>query len=121
MAKPTEEFWNNAVHNVMMNYMYQNRHQGIMFSSTNNKTPVAYVDASNKPDPKDSKCQYGYAIMLAGGPIVTHSKKLSHVGLSAAHNEYMALCNVNSHTVWLPHLYTYWWKWVTLTWCQTQP
>ena len=84
MAKPTEEFWSNAVH--MMNYMYQNRHRGIMFPSVGNSTPVAYVDAS-KPDHTDSKCQYGYAIMLAGGPIVTHSKKLSHVGLSAAHNE----------------------------------
>lgn len=102
MAKPTEEFWNNAVH--MMNYMYQNRHRGIMFSSVGNNTPVAYVDASNKPDPTDSKCQYGYAIMLAGGPIVTHSKKLSHVGLSAAHNEYMALQWCNRHVVWLRHL-----------------
>ena len=53
----------------------------------------AFVITSNKPDPTDSKCQYRYTIMLAGGPIVTHSKKLSHVGLSAAHNdhEYMAL------------------------------
>ena len=88
----------------MMNYMYQNRHRGIMFSSVGNNTPVAYVDASNKPDPTDSKCQYGYAIMLAGGPIVTHSKKLSHVGLSAAHNEYMALQWCNRHVVWLRHL-----------------
>ena len=64
-----------------------------------------YVDASKKPDPTDSKCQYGYAIiMLAGGPIMTHSKKLSHVGLSAAQNEYMALQWCNRHVVWLRHL-----------------
>ena len=70
-----------------------------MFSSISNNTLVAYVDASNKPDHTDSKCQYGYAIMLAGGPIVTHSKKLSHVGLSAAHNEYMALQWCNRHVI----------------------
>ena len=52
MAKPTEEFWNNTVHMMNLNYMYQNRYRGIMFSSTGNNTLrlVAYAGASNKPD-----------------------------------------------------------------------
>ena len=104
MARPTEEFWNNAVH--MMNYMYQNRHRGIKFSSTGNRVPVAHVDASNKPDPSDGKCQYGFDVMLAGGPIIAVSKKLSHIGLSAAHNEYMALHWCNRQVMWLRQLLT---------------
>ena len=102
MSQPTEEFWDNAVQ--MMNYMYQNRHRGIMFSSSGNKTPVALVDASNKPDPSDSKCQYGFVIMYMGGPLMAASKKLSHVGLSAAHNEYMAMHWCNRAVMWLREL-----------------
>ena len=102
MSRPTEEFWSAAVH--MMNYMHQNRHRGVKFSKCGNKFPVAMVDASNKPDPTDSKCQYGYYIMYAGGPIIAVSKKLSHIGLSAAHNEYMALHWCNRHVVWLRSL-----------------
>ena len=49
------------------------------------------VDASNKPDPADGKCQYGVACMFMGGPILENSKKLKHVGLSSQHNEYMAM------------------------------
>ena len=68
-----------------------------MVSASGNNTLVAYVDASNKPDPMHSKCQYVYVIMLAGGPIVTHSKKPSHIGLSAAHNEYSRSALFRSH------------------------
>ena len=44
----------------IMNYLYQHRNRGIKFSSTGNSSPEAYCDASNKGDPTDSKCQYGY-------------------------------------------------------------
>jgi hypothetical protein len=39
-----------------------------------------------------------------GGPICTASKKLGHVGLSAAHNEYMAMHWCNRTTSWLRDL-----------------
>ena len=103
MAAPTEEAWGAAVH--MMNYMYQNKHRGLKFSSRATiQDPIVFVDASNKPDPADSKCQYGYVIQWMGGPIVSTSKKLNHIGLSAAHNEYMALHWAVRHTVWLREL-----------------
>ena len=102
MARPTEQFWSNAVQ--MMNYMYQNRYRGIKYSSLGNQVPCAMVDASNKPDPSDSKCQYGWVVMLSGGPIMQASKKLCHVGLSAAHNEYMALHWCCRAVVWLREL-----------------
>ena len=39
--------------------------------------------------------------MWMGGPIVAVSRKLSHVGLSAAQNEYMGLHWCNRTTVWM--------------------
>jgi site-specific DNA-cytosine methylase len=99
MASPTEEAWNAGIN--LMNWMIQNKLRGIKFSAKGNSVPVAFVDASNKPDPTDGKCQYGYVIMWMGGPIVTVSKKLAHVGLSAAHNEYMAMHWANRKIAWM--------------------
>lgn len=99
MACPTEEAWSEGIK--IMNWMIQNKHRGIKFSANGNEVPVVFVDASNKPDPSDGKCQYGYVIMWKGGPIVTVSKKLAHVGLSAAHNEYMAMHWANRKIAWM--------------------
>lgn len=104
MANPTEEAWHVATW--MLTYLHQHRNQGIRFSSQGNSAPVAYYDASNKADPTDSKCQYGYCHIWQGGPIITCSKKLAHVGLSAAHNEYQAAHWCNRHTAWLRELLT---------------
>jgi site-specific DNA-cytosine methylase len=102
MAAPTEEAWAAACH--MLTYMHQHKHSGIKYSSAGNQLPVAFVDSSNKADPADSKCQYGYAHLWMGGAIITCSKKLAHVGLSSAHNEYMAAHWANRHTAWLRDL-----------------
>jgi site-specific DNA-cytosine methylase len=102
LATPTQLAFNEAV--VMLNYMYQNRTRGIKFSEAGNKVPIAFVDASNKPDPTDSKCQYGFVHIFQAGPIIFTSRKLNHVGLSALHNEYMALSWCNRHTMWLREL-----------------
>ena len=42
--------------------------------------------------------------MMSGGPIATTSKKLAHVGLSAFHNEYMALKHAASTVMWIRQL-----------------
>ena len=63
--------------------------------------PVAFSDASHKADPQDSCKQYGYNITWQGGPVVYVSKKLSHVGFSASHNEYMAMCEAGKAIVWV--------------------
>jgi len=102
MARPTEKAWQQAMK--MLQYMYQNRMRGIKFRSDGNEIPVAFVDASNKPDPTDGYSQFGYVHMWMGGPIITCSKKLGHVGLSAAHNEYMAMHWAHRHTTWLREL-----------------
>jgi site-specific DNA-cytosine methylase len=104
MAAPTEEAWHAAVW--MLTYLTQHSERGIKYSSAGNAAPVAFTDASNKPDPNDSKCQYGYTHLWMGGPIIAVSKKLNHVGLSAAHNEYQATHWANRHTMWLRDLLT---------------
>lgn len=102
MSAPAEDDWSAACH--MLTYMHQHRHHGILYSSNGNSIPYAMVDSSNKTDPTDSKCQYGYCHVLAGAAIIAQSKKLSHIGLSAAHNEYMAAHWCNRHTAWLRDL-----------------
>jgi len=98
MAKPSEEAWKAAMH--MIKWMYDNRARGIRFSKHSPNIPIVFSDASNKPDPNDGLSRYGYFLQMAGGPVAYGSKKLAHVGLSAFHNEYMALRHAASVTVW---------------------
>jgi len=90
----------------MIKWIYQNRKRGLKFSSEGNSCPVAFSDASNKSDPHDGKCQFGFCIMMSGAPIIAMSKKLNHVSPSgsASHCEYMALCDCNKSVVWLRQL-----------------
>ena len=66
--------------------------------------PVVFSDASNKPDVNDGLSRYGYMVQMSGGPIAVTSKKLAHVGLSAFHNEYMALRYAACHAMWIRQL-----------------
>ena len=66
--------------------------------------PCAMVDASNRDDPADGKCQYGYTINW-GGPLITKSGKLNHVGINSTYNEYMALTHCIKQIVWLRQLF----------------
>jgi len=102
MAKPSMKAWKYLMH--MIAYMHTNKMKGIKFSSRGNQNPIAFSDASNKADPTDGRSQYGYTIMLAGGPIVYVSKKLNHVGHNAFHNEYMAMSECSKAKVWLRQL-----------------
>ena len=83
-------------------YIYQHRHEGIKFSETDEE-PCAFVDASNRDDPADGKTQYGYTIQW-GGPLITKSGKLNHVGINSTYNEYMALHHCVKQIVWLRQL-----------------
>ena len=98
MADPTEEAWDALCW--LLTYMYQRKSRGIRFSSRGNCHMICYVDASNKPDPTDGKAQFGYVIMIQGGPMVSVSKKANHVGQSASHNEYMAITHAAKHVAW---------------------
>ena len=77
----------------MVSWMPVHRERGIKFDKQSLGDPVVFCDASNKPDINDGLSRYGYMVQMAmaGAPIAITSKKLAHVGLSAFHNEYMAL------------------------------
>ena len=102
MSKPSWEAFKALMH--MIKWMEQNKARGIKYTAGVNTVPLWLVDASNKPDPADGKCQYGVACMFMGGPILEHSRKLKHVGLSSQHNEYMAMAFANQSIVWMRQL-----------------
>ena len=85
-----------------MAYLADRSTCGIRFSETDSSI-IAYVDSSNKDDPVDGKCQYGFNI-LWGGPLITKSSRLGHVGLNSTYNEYMALTHCIKHLAWLRKL-----------------
>ena len=104
MSCPNSEAWSCAMH--MIRWMRSQRLRGLMFNSSALKEPVAFSDSSNDSDPETGHSQYGYCIMMSGGPIIYQSKKLKHVSPngSASHCEYMALCHCNQSVVWLRQL-----------------
>jgi len=104
MSRPSWKAFYEAMG--MIQWMYEHRTTGIRFTRGVNLVPMGMVDASNKPDPKDGKCQFGYVFMFMGGPIMDLSKKLRHIGLSSEHNEYMALAFAHQGLVWLRQLLT---------------
>jgi hypothetical protein len=102
MAKPSWKAFYQAMQ--MIAWIYANRTSGMKFSRGVNTRPVGLVDASNKPDPVDGKCQFGYVIMWMGAPVMDVSKKLRHIGLSSEHNEYMAMHFAHQGLVWFRQL-----------------
>ena len=102
MARPTYRAFRAAMH--MIQYLVQHKHRGIRYSMEGNHLPIAYSDASNKPDPADGLAQAGFVVSWFGGPVATQSKKLKHVGWSSEHNEYMGISSVVNRIVWLRQL-----------------
>jgi hypothetical protein len=102
MAKPSWRAFYQAMQ--MIAWIYANRTLGIKFTQGVNTRPIGMVDASNKPDPVDGKCQFGYLIMWMGAAVMDFSKKLRHVGLSSEHNEYMAMHFAHQGLVWFRQL-----------------
>ena len=102
MSRPSWKAFHAAMH--MIAWINQNKTVGIVFTAGVNWLPLGFVDASNKPDRHDGKCQYGYVIFWMGGPIIEISKKLKHIGLSSEHNEYMAMSFANQSIVWMRQL-----------------
>ena len=94
-SRPSELAWDHMMH--MVAWMIEHKHRGVRFNGDGNKIPVAYVDASNKQDPKSGKCQYGFDIRMAGGPFITHSSLLTNVGYGAPSQEHMALSECVGH------------------------
>ena len=58
----------------------------------------------DKADKADGKTQFCALMMLAGGVVTMRSSKLTHIGNSVAHNEYMALYFGHHMLVWMRQL-----------------
>ena len=102
MSNPGPQAWEHALH--VLQYAYDNRHEGILYRSDGNTHPISYYDASFGPDPTDGKCTYGYSTHLFGGPVSWLSKKLPHVGTHVGQNETAAQCFGGKQTVWIKYL-----------------
>ena len=89
MSKPSKKAWKHAMQ--CLAWIRDQRTRGILFRENGNNELQVCVDASNKADKKDSRCQYGVYRRWKGGPILTHSSKLPGVGYGAPGNEYMAV------------------------------
>lgn len=90
MGKPTREAWNCCMQ--IIAWLRDNKTIGVKFSASNNEHGlVCTSDASNKPDPKDLKCQGSHTIQWYGGPIAHLSKKLPRIGHGSGANEFMEL------------------------------
>ena len=104
MARPSWAAWEVAC-KILAYQTPVAEKRGIVFRSDGNKEPIILVDAAFKPNPHTGKSQYGIVAMLYGGPIVTISKSLNHVGLSTPHVEMMALNQGARVSAWLRNLH----------------
>ena len=104
MSKPVEKNWDQAMH--ILRWMYKNKDQGIEYSSQGNQKLTAFYDSSFNPDPKDSKCHYGWVIYLCGGPIAWGSHKHNHVSPAVMHAEYCTVRPLGDCIIWMRKLCT---------------
>jgi len=103
VSRPTREAFDAGIK--MVQYLFAQRHRGIRFCKLGNQILRFYYDSSNNEDGTDSMAQHGHVGLWMGGPITWLSTKHKHVGLSASHNEYMALGICCRNVVWLRYLF----------------
>ena len=103
MSCPTKEAYKAVLH--MIAYLYGQRHRGIRMRGERGAQLRAHCDASNNPDRSDKcKAQGGYIIFLGDSPVCWGSKKVSHVGQSAQHNEMMQVAVCSKAVTWIRFL-----------------
>ena len=102
-SRPTDEAITLAVRT--MAYVHSKKDMGLVYRRVDKPGLLVYVDASNKGDPADGdKAQAGYIIFIGEGPVDWRSLRCGHVGLSAQHNEYMALAYACQAMVYLQYV-----------------
>ena len=102
MAVPSMCAFKAAMH--MIAYMVQRKDRGIEFNAQGKQAPVCMSDASNKGDKDVGLSYHGWVVMWAGRPIASASKKLTMVGTSSEHSEYMGMFYAIRAIVWLRQL-----------------
>jgi len=102
MQTPTEDVFSAGIHT--LHWLYEHRHEGIVFSSDGNMEPICLYDSAHMQDLSSHKSSYGFVITWMGGPIVYSSKRHTLVGLSSAEDEYMTLTHAYKWVMWLRNL-----------------
>jgi hypothetical protein len=102
MHMPSEVAWEQALQ--CLHYLYDHRTDGITFRSDGDPDPKTYYDSGHNQDRLDYKNQYGFVVMMYGGPVIWQSKKHNHCGGSAAEDEYMTLGHAARQVMWLRNL-----------------
>mgnify|MGYP002630094516 CR=1 FL=1 len=103
MMKPSEEAWKACMQ--MIAWLRDHKNIGIKYSSDRNEHGfVCTSDASNKGDPKDSKCMGSHTVQWKGGTIAHKSGKLPRIGASSGANEFMELRIAGSKVMKFRHL-----------------
>ena len=78
VSSPTRRSWDCAIH--LLEWAYQERDRGIRLAAPNALDELhCFYDAGGVRDPQDSKCQYGWVVMVWGGPVDWATKKQKHV------------------------------------------
>ena len=102
MSKPSRKAFRAAMH--IIKYMALRSNRGIEFTADGNNIPFGMFDASDKSPAGDALCHDGFCIFWMGGPIMSWSKRLRHVGHSSEHNEYMAMAAAIKAIIWMRQL-----------------
>ena len=102
MSKPSRKAFRAAMH--MIKYMALRSNRGIKFTADGNNIPFGMFGASDKSPADDALCHGGFCIFWMGGPIMSWSKRLRHVGHSSEHNEYMAMAAAIKAIIWMRQL-----------------
>ena len=104
MSKPSEKAWRHCMQ--MVAWLKAHKKRGVRFTSNADEHGLmAVCDASNKPDPKDGKCQHGNAVHWKGGPIAAISGKLTLTGWGSPANEHMALRHCAAKVMFFRNLF----------------
>lgn len=101
MARPNQLAWNACMQTVA--YLRDHKKTGLRFTSNGGKM-FATSDASNKGDPKDSKCVASHTIQWMGGAIAHWSGKLPRIGAGSGATEFMALRIAGARVMRFRHL-----------------
>ena len=97
MQSPSLNAWSSALQ--VLHWLYANREEGITFRSDGNSVLRCFSDSGHFQSRTTGGLAAGYkntwgcCIHVFNGPILWMSKRHSHSGLSAAEDEYMALCH----------------------------
>lgn len=92
----------NAIKRIFR-YLNHTKDMKITYGSGDCKV-IGYTDADHARDPESSRSVTGYAFMLANGAVTWKSEQQSHVTLSTAESEYVALCEGVKEAIWLHNL-----------------